>query len=72
MKKGIHLVMFTPISHNVKELIRDDCPLMPVKSLIIAGFQSWWKNNLISDPISSYHGLHECPRQCQTDHIAAA
>lgn len=33
--------MFTPMSHNVKELTRDNYPLTQIKCLIIAGFQSW-------------------------------
>lgn len=37
MKKGIYLVTLTPMSHNIKELIGDDCPLMQIKSLTIAG-----------------------------------
>lgn len=40
MKPGIYLVMFIPMIHSVKELIRNDCPLVQIKSLIIAGFQS--------------------------------
>lgn len=40
MNTGIYLVMFIPMSHSVKELIGDDCPLTQFKSLIIAGFQS--------------------------------
>lgn len=40
MNTEIYLVMFIPMSHSAKELIGDDCPLMQIKSLIIAGFQS--------------------------------
>lgn len=40
MNTEIYLVMFTSMSHSVKELIGDNCPLTQIKSLIIAGFQS--------------------------------